>query len=312
MKQVSMNSANRGFPGEDYAPPESVVIADRIVKAGDRVLLRPGRGRQGTLTDAMDMMLEGKTARVEVIQQDFENRIYLVVTLDVDPGREQWDERVLPGHRFFFFPEEVDPLEETIVGESMEEAVKPTSELEHSLQPKMPVQRILIACIGNIFLGDDSFGVEVAQRLTSRETKRYPEGVQVVDFGIRGIDLAYTLLDNYDTLVLVDAVSRGGTPGTLYLIEPDLSAMDPIKGVEAGRAAMEAHSMDPLKVLAFARTLGAQPIHTFLVGCEPALFNESEEHAEIQMGLSEPVRASIDEAVKMIDSLVDKLLAITT
>ncbi len=305
-----MSSANRDFLGEDYAPPESVVIAGRIVKAGDKVLLRPGRGRQGTLTDAIDMMLDGQTARVEVLQQDFENRIYLVVTLDVDPGREQWDERVLPGHRFYFFPEEVEPLGETTVEETIEGTVNHKSTLEQSLQQKIPVRRILIACIGNIFLGDDSFGVEVAQRLMSRKTKRYPEGVQVVDFGIRGIDLAYTLLDNYNTLVLVDAVSRGGTPGTLYLIEPDLAAIDPEKGVEAGRAAMEAHSMDPLKVLAFARTLGARPIHTFLIGCEPAPLNESEEDAAMQMELSEPVRASIDEAVQMIDSLVDKLLAI--
>ncbi len=197
-----MNSTNRDFPGEDYAPPESVVIAGRKVKAGDSVLLRPGRGRQGTLTDAMDMMLDGKAARVEVLQQDFENRIYLVVTLDIDPGREQWDERVLPGHRFFFFPEEVDPLEETTEEESMERIANHRSESEHTLEQKIPVQRILIACIGNIFLGDDSFGVEVAQRLTSRKTKRYPEGVHVVDFGIRGIDLAYTLLDDYDALVL--------------------------------------------------------------------------------------------------------------
>jgi hydrogenase maturation protease len=310
MKGASMNSGNRDFPGEDYAPPESVVIAGRIVKAGDRVMLRPGRGRRGTLTDAMDMMLEGKTARVEVLQQDFENRIYLVVTLDVDPGREQWDERVLPGHRFFFFPEELDPLEETTVKESMERTANYTSESEHTFEQKIPVRRILIACIGNIFLGDDSFGVEVAQRLTSRKTKRYPEGVQVVDFGIRGIDLAYTLLDDYDALVLIDAVSRGGTPGTLYLIEPDLASIDPETGVEAGRAAMEAHSMDPLKVLAFARTLGARPIRTLLIGCEPVPLNENEEQIEMQMGLSEPVRASIDEAIKMIDSLVDELLAI--
>ncbi len=85
-----------------------------FVPIGDTVRLRPGRGRPGTLTDAMDMMLDGQTARVEVIQQDFENRIYLVVTLDIDPGREQWDERVLPGHRFFFFPEEIDALEDTL------------------------------------------------------------------------------------------------------------------------------------------------------------------------------------------------------
>jgi hydrogenase maturation protease len=305
-----MSRTNRDFPGEDYAPPEFVVIAGRMVKAGDRVLLRPGRGRQGTLTDAMDMMLDGKAARVEILQQDFENRVYLVVTLDVDPGREQWDERVLPGHRFFFFPEEVDPLDETIVEEFPKGTANQRSLSEHTLQQQNPVRRILIACIGNIFLGDDSFGVEVAQRLTGRNTKRYPEGVHVVDFGIRGIDLAYTLLADYDALILVDAVSRGGSPGTLYLIEPDLAGIDPEKGVEAGRAAMEAHSMDPLKVLAFARTLGARPIHTFLIGCEPVPLNESEDHVEMQMGLSEPVRASLDEAVKMIDSLVDELLAI--
>jgi len=107
-----MNSAFGAFPGEDNPPPASVQIGGKSVKAGDRVLIHPGRGRQGTLTDAMDMMLEGKSGRVEVIQQDFENRLYLVVTLDDDPGREQWDERVLPGHRFFFFPEELDVLEQ--------------------------------------------------------------------------------------------------------------------------------------------------------------------------------------------------------
>lgn len=110
-----MNSAYRDFqfPGEDFPPPASIRVGGKEVKAGDTVRLHPGRGRVGTLADAMDMMLDGQTARVEVIQQDFENRLYLVVTLDVDPGREQWDERVLPGHRFFFFPEEVDALEDT-------------------------------------------------------------------------------------------------------------------------------------------------------------------------------------------------------
>jgi hydrogenase maturation protease len=190
----------------------------------------------------------------------------------------------------------------------MEGIVNHTSPSEHTFQQRIPIRRILIACIGNIFLGDDGFGVEVAQRLMSRKTKQYPEGVQVVDFGIRGIDLAYTLLDDYDTLVLVDAVSRGGPPGTLYLIEPDLAGIDPEKGVEAGRAAMDAHSMDPVKVLAFARALGARPIHTLLVGCEPAVFSESEDYTIMQMGLSEPVRAAIDEAVMMIDSLVEELL----
>ena len=302
-----MSNTYRDFPGEDYAPPESVVIAGRIAKAGDRVLLHPGRGRQGTLTDAMDMMLDGKTARIEVIQQDFENRIYLVVTLDIDPGREQWDERMLPGHRFFFFPEEVDLLEESRGEESIEGTTNLKSTLEQAKKQKLPIRRILIACIGNIFLGDDSFGVEVAQKLTSRTNRRYPEGVHVIDFGIRGIDLAYSLLDGYDALILVDAISRGGAPGTLYLIEPDMVGIDPEKGIVAGRAAMEAHSMDPLKVLAFARTLGAQPIPTFLIGCEPLPLDDSEEHIAMQMELSEPVRSALDEAVKMIDSLVDEL-----
>ncbi len=192
----------------------------------------------------------------------------------------------------------------------MEGRVNYQSPSERFIQKSIPKRRILIACIGNIFLGDDSFGVEIAQRLMSRKTKRYPESVHVVDFGIRGIDLAYTLLDDYDALVLVDTVSRGGSPGTLYLIELDLAGIDHERGIEAGRAAMEAHNMDPVKVLAFARSLGARPIHTVLVGCEPVPLNESEEYATMQMGLSEPVRASLDGAVKMIDSLVDELLAI--
>jgi hydrogenase maturation protease len=103
----------------------------------------------------------------------------------------------------------------------MEGAVKFPSTIE--LKPR----RILIACIGNIFLGDDGFGVEVARHLITRS---YPEGVQVVDFGIRGMDLAYALLDDYDELVLVDGIARGSSPGTLYLIEPDLSGLSPEKG----------------------------------------------------------------------------------
>ncbi|HVB61559.1 MAG TPA: hydrogenase maturation protease [Ktedonobacteraceae bacterium] len=166
-------------------------------------------------------------------------------------------------------------------------------------------RRILIACIGNIFFGDDGFGVEVAQRLQRR---RYPEGVQVIDFGIRGMELAYTLLEDYDTLVLVDAVPRGGQPGTLYLIEPDLARMNAEQGAQAGRAALDAHSMNPVKVLAFARTLGARPMRTLLVGCEPASPGNNTDDMEMQMGLSEPVEAAVDKAVTMIDALVVQLL----
>lgn len=177
-----------------------------------------------------------------------------------------------------------------------------------TLPSQKSIRRILIACIGNIFMGDDGFGVEVAQRLVSRKAERFPEGVEVVDFGIRGVDLAYTLLDEYDVLVLVDALSRGGEPGTLYLIEPDLSWISHEAGVEAARVGLDAHSMDPLKVLAFARTLGARPIRTLLVGCQPSMLHANEDYLDMQMGLSQPVRAAVDEAVKMVDSLVEQLL----
>ncbi|HLI71824.1 MAG TPA: hydrogenase maturation protease [Ktedonobacteraceae bacterium] len=166
-------------------------------------------------------------------------------------------------------------------------------------------RRILIAGVGNVFLGDDGFGVEVARRLMSRS---YSRGVRVCDFGIRGVELAYTLLDGYEALILVDATPRGNEPGTLYLIEPDLTACGPESGAEGAGAALDAHSMDPVKVLTFARTMGAGPCQILLVGCEPAPFGDGEDYTEMQMGLSTPVQAAVDEAVKMIDSLVEKLL----
>src|SRR5271165_3610783 len=106
--------------------------------------------------------------------------------------------------------------------------------------------RILIGGIGNIFFGDDAFGVEVARRLSGRPL---PEGVRVVDFGIRGLDLAYALLDPYDAVILVDAVPRGGQPGTLYVLEPELDAVD------APPPMVEPHALDPWKVLHLAQSL---------------------------------------------------------
>jgi hydrogenase maturation protease len=165
-------------------------------------------------------------------------------------------------------------------------------------------RHILIACIGNIFLGDDGFGVAVAERLRGRP---YAAGVEVVDFGIRGVELAYTLLDGCDTLVLVDAVARGGAPGTLYLIEPDPPASAAAPGWEAARVPVDAHSMDPLKVLAFAHALGARPGRTLVVGCEPAPAGDNDADTPMSMELSEPVRAALDEAVRMIDALIARL-----
>jgi hydrogenase maturation protease len=161
----------------------------------------------------------------------------------------------------------------------------------------MKPPRILIAGIGNIFFGDDAFGVEVVRRFEGRAV---PEGVRVVDFGIRGIDLAYALTDGCDVAILVDAVQRGGEPGRLYLIEPDLDPSDlPPPG-------MEPHSLDPWRVLGLARSLGGKMGRVLLVGCEPASF-EAENGS---MELSEPVQSAVGEAVAMIESLVAKIRAI--
>jgi hydrogenase maturation protease len=155
--------------------------------------------------------------------------------------------------------------------------------------------RILVAGIGNIFLGDDAFGVEVAQRLAQRAL---PEEVRVVDFGIRGLDLTYALLDGYEAVILVDTLPRGESPGTLYVLEP-------ARGEAAEGAPIEAHSMDPVKVLRLAEAMGRRVERLLLVGCEPTPIGEEE---DMQEGLSAPVRASVDEAVRLIESLVVRLL----
>src|SRR5258705_10209846 len=155
---------------------------------------------------------------------------------------------------------------------------------------------VLIACIGNIFLGDDGFGCEVARHLTQRS---WPDNVKVVDFGIRGLDLAYALLDGHDVTIFVDATPRGQQPGTLYTIEP---ALEEIENIEAG-AMVDAHSMDPMKVLSMVKSMGGQFKKILLVGCEPATFGPDEG----QMGLSEPVAAAVSEAVKVVESLVARI-----
>ena len=159
--------------------------------------------------------------------------------------------------------------------------------------------RILIAGIGNIFLGDDAFGVEVAQRLWQRAL---PDEVRVVDFGIRGLDLVYALLDGYEAVILVDAAPRGGRPGTLYVVEPDRGG--PPEPADSNLV-VQMHSLDPAKVLRLAAALGGQVQRLLLVGCEPETPADAE---DMSMGLSAPVRAAVDEAVPLIESLVTKLL----
>jgi hydrogenase maturation protease len=161
--------------------------------------------------------------------------------------------------------------------------------------------RLLIACVGNIFLGDDAFGVVVARRL---DRCALPEGVRVIDFGIRGLDLTYALLDGYEAVILVDAAPRGGRPGTLYVLEPAVGA-PPEPDADGAGPLIETHGMDPVKVLRLVEAMGGQVGRLLLVGCEPSPLAESD---DMQAGLSDPVRAAVDEAVLLIESLVARLL----
>jgi len=161
------------------------------------------------------------------------------------------------------------------------------------------VKNILVAGIGNIFFGDDAFGCEVAAQLMRRPL---PEGVRVIDFGIRSYDLAYAMMDGPDVTIFIDATPQGQPPGTIYLIEPDQNFLDNPSG-----EVVNAHSMNPVRVLQLIRSLGGQPGRLYLVGCEPAVL-ETEDGA---MGLSQPVRAAIPKAIEMIDSLIHDLLAQT-
>jgi hydrogenase maturation protease len=247
--------------------PDAIEVEGAQLRCGSRVLLRPRAGG-----DVLDVALSGRTALIDAIEQDTEGEIQLAVTIDDDPGRDL-GERRQPGHRFFFRPDEVEPL-------------------EHA--PGPDGARILVAGIGNVFLGDDGFGVALAARLAEREL---PAGVEVVDFGIRGMDLAYAMQDGYETVVMLDATPRGGAPGTLYVIEPE---------VDHTQAALETHAMDPARVLALVRALDGTPPRTLVVGCEPETVL-SADHEDIVAELSEPVRTALDEAVAVVTSLLSEL-----
>lgn len=153
--------------------------------------------------------------------------------------------------------------------------------------------KILIACIGNIFFGDDGFGCEAARELQKRSL---PDNVRLVDFGIRAMDLTYALLDDYDLTIFVDAVVRGEKAGTLYVIEPDLSTL---KNEETEHTMPDAHKLNLTKVLNLADSMGAKFNKLIIVGCEPeTLYSE-----DIKTGLSDPVRRAVNEAVRLIEDL---------
>jgi len=260
---------------EEKTPLDHLEIAGVEVRTGSRVRLRPRPGG-----DVMDIALAGQVATIECIEQDYEGKRHVCVVLDSDPGKDMGMLRQ-PGHRFFFDADEVEPL----------------SRDEFTQTTLVQKPTVLVAGIGNIFLGDDAFGVEVVRRLAGREL---PQSVRVADFGIRGFDLAYALQDGYETTILVDACPHGDAPGTLYVIEPDLKGLDDPDTPQA----IEAHAMNPVSVLRMARAMNIEVNNVLLVGCEPASLGGEEG----QMGLSAPVEAAVDEAVKLVESLIDKIL----
>jgi hydrogenase maturation protease len=247
---------------EELARPgrESVAVGGVEVRRGSRVRLRP-RARR----DAWDTLLAGKDAVVERIEEDLDGALHVVVSLTDDPGRELGGAH--PGHAFFFLPEEVEPFTAT---------------------------RVLVAGIGNLFLGDDGFGCAVAAALADAPL---PDGVEVADFGVRGMDLAYALRD-YDAAVLVDAAPLGEAPGTLSVVEPQL---------DDGEAEIETHGMDPVRVLRLARELDGLPARTLVVACEPCAIPDPDSD-EIVAELSDPVEAAVGQAVQLVHALVDQLV----
>lgn len=252
--------------------PDSLTVDGCEVRAGSRVRLRPRAGG-----DVFDLVLADRAAVVEAIEQDLEGELKLAVVVEDDPGNDLGMSRQ-PGHRFFFAPSEVEPL----------------PPLEHARAASRG--RILVAGIGNVFLGDDGFGVALADRVSRLEL---PAGVHVVDFGIRGMDLAFAVQDGYDAVVLLDATPRGEPPGTLYVIE-----VDPDEDVDVS---LDAHGLDPVRVMGLIRALGGTPPRTFVVGCEPQTRMTAADE-EIVAQLSEPVRSALDEGVKLVQSLLAELV----
>jgi hydrogenase maturation protease len=259
---------------EDKSPLESIEVNGLLVRRGDRVKLNPKAGG-----DIFDLALAGKIAVIESLEQDYEGNPHVCVVVDDDPGRDIGMMRQ-PGHRFFFSASEIEPV-------------------DPSQQPAVETKAILIAGIGNIFLGDDGFGVEVAAQL-ARQT--FPAGVKLADYGIRGFDLAYAMMEGYETTILIDACPGDGAPGTLFVVEPDLESL---KSATPQQGFVEPHAMNPLNVLRMALSMGGQLKRIVLVGCVPQTLGPEEG----QMGLSAPATAAVDEAVKLVVSLVPKILA---
>ena len=151
--------------------------------------------------------------------------------------------------------------------------------------------RVFVVGVGNIFLGDDGFGVEVATRMRRRPI---PDGVRVDDFGIRGVHLAYELLEGYDLVILVDTVDLKEPPGTIGVLKPELSG--------EGDVLPDAHDLDPVAVMGLLTGLGGSVGRMLVVGCQPSTMQE-------QMGLSAPVEGAGEEAIRVGEELVQEHLS---
>ena len=262
------SEADRFLENLSRPGPQEVTVAGRVLKRGSRVRLKPRPG-----SDVLDGALVGRAAVIEGIEEDDRGTPHVAVVLENDDGRDLAAARH-PAHRFFFAPDEIEPDEGS--GESQQ------------------LRRVLVAGIGNVFLGDDGFGSAVVQRLAGREVQR---GIEVMDFGIRGMDLAYALGQPYDAAILVDTVESAGFPGRLKLIEPDIGSGD--------AAPFDSHRMNPLAVLKMARRLGGLPPQVFLIGCEPVAITDGE---TMSMDLSAPVAAAVAKAAEMVLDLAGRLL----
>jgi hydrogenase maturation protease len=156
-------------------------------------------------------------------------------------------------------------------------------------------KRVMIAGVGNLFMKDDGFGGAVIRRMHDKE---YPEGVEIKDFGTGGLKLAYDLMNGYDGLILLDASTRGGKPGTLYVIEPKEEEVS--ADLEHG-GPIDPHGGDPLTVLRFVKSVGSWPGKVIIVACEP------ETVEEFEIGLSDSVNGALDQAIVLVDEIIQDI-----
>ncbi len=252
--------------------PATVRVGDMDIGEGSRVRLRPKSS-----ADIFDLALDGQVAVVERVEQDDEGRMHLAVTLTADPGRDL-GEALLPGHRFFFATDEIEPVR----GDAASGVVT----------------RVLVAGIGNVFLGDDGFGVEVVRELMRRG--RAPDGVDLVDFGIRGMDLVYALQRDYRAAIFIDAAARGEPPGTLTVLDPQVA--------DVGETTVQTHGMDPVSALRLARELGRVPGRQRVVCCEPQSVMAAGPDEDVVMELSPAVRAAVSPAADLVERLISEVI----